>query len=157
MASYTGCLSTASILEKINCFIMVMHYSCCSELSPHKDTHNHIEGLVQERCNSSALAMELRLSCTNPGNPSILPSRMSTVVSMSTSSWENWPRYYEITPYRVKCERYSSSALKLYVYEWFTSMYMLNFLPQNISKFPSWENFIHWAPKKSYIFYYWYQ
>ena len=26
----------------------------------------HIEGLVQERHNSSALAMELRLSCTNP-------------------------------------------------------------------------------------------
>ena len=27
---------------------------------------HHINGLVQERCNSSALAMELRLSCTNP-------------------------------------------------------------------------------------------
>ena len=26
----------------------------------------HIDGFVQERCNSSALAMELRLSCTNP-------------------------------------------------------------------------------------------
>ena len=26
----------------------------------------HIDGLVQERRNSSALAMELRLSCTNP-------------------------------------------------------------------------------------------
>ena len=26
----------------------------------------HIDGLVQERCNSSALAMELHLSCTNP-------------------------------------------------------------------------------------------
>ena len=27
---------------------------------------NHIDGLVQERCNSSALAMELHLLCTNP-------------------------------------------------------------------------------------------
>ena len=27
---------------------------------------HHIDGLVQERRNSSALAMELRLSCTNP-------------------------------------------------------------------------------------------
>ena len=27
-----------------------------------------IDGLVQERHNSSALAMELRLSCTNPSN-----------------------------------------------------------------------------------------
>ena len=26
----------------------------------------HIDGLVQERCNSNALAMELHLSCTNP-------------------------------------------------------------------------------------------
>ena len=26
----------------------------------------HIDGLVQERRNSSALAMELRLACTNP-------------------------------------------------------------------------------------------
>ena len=26
----------------------------------------HIDGLMQERRNSSALAMELRLSCTNP-------------------------------------------------------------------------------------------
>ena len=28
--------------------------------------HHNIDGLVQERRNSSALAMELRLSCTNP-------------------------------------------------------------------------------------------
>ena len=27
---------------------------------------NYIDGLVQERLNSSALAMELHLSCTNP-------------------------------------------------------------------------------------------
>ena len=28
--------------------------------------HQYIDGLVQERRNSSALAMELRLTCTNP-------------------------------------------------------------------------------------------
>ena len=28
--------------------------------------HVHIDGLVQERRNSSALAIELRLTCTNP-------------------------------------------------------------------------------------------
>ena len=28
----------------------------------------HFDGLVQERSNSIALAMELRLSCTNPSN-----------------------------------------------------------------------------------------
>ena len=37
-------------------------------------THN-FDGLVQERRNSSALAMELRLSCTNP---SILAPTRST-------------------------------------------------------------------------------
>ena len=30
------------------------------------DTGKHIDGLVQERRNSSALVMELRLACTNP-------------------------------------------------------------------------------------------
>ena len=30
------------------------------------DQPDHTNGLVQERRNSSALAMELRLSCTNP-------------------------------------------------------------------------------------------
>ena len=30
------------------------------------NTLRHVDGLVQERRNSSALVMELRLSCTNP-------------------------------------------------------------------------------------------
>ena len=30
------------------------------------NVHYNVDWLVQERCNSSALAMELRLSCTNP-------------------------------------------------------------------------------------------
>ena len=30
------------------------------------DDEDHFDGLVQERRNFSALAMELRLSCTNP-------------------------------------------------------------------------------------------
>ena len=34
-------------------------------ISLHNETTD-FDGLVQERCNSSALAMELRLSCTNP-------------------------------------------------------------------------------------------
>ena len=33
----------------------------------------YIDGLVQERCNSSVLALELRLSCTNPMIQSCLP------------------------------------------------------------------------------------
>ena len=34
--------------------------------SQHMSMTFHIDGLVQERRNSSAIAMELRLSCTNP-------------------------------------------------------------------------------------------
>ena len=37
-----------------------MYRQCQSVLA------KHIDGLVQEKRNSSALAMELRLSCTNP-------------------------------------------------------------------------------------------
>ena len=28
--------------------------------------HGHLDGLIQERCNSIANALELHLSCTNP-------------------------------------------------------------------------------------------
>ena len=35
---------------------------------------SHFDGLVQERRNSSALAMELCLSCTNPSNFSLISS-----------------------------------------------------------------------------------
>ena len=34
-------------------------------MASHGGVH-HIDGLVQERCHSSVLAMELRLSCSNP-------------------------------------------------------------------------------------------
>ena len=35
-------------------------------ISIYTDGRRHVDGVVQERRNSSALAMELRLSCTNP-------------------------------------------------------------------------------------------
>ena len=52
----------------ISCFLQHWSSTCCW------DSHSmitgtsplHIDGLVQERRNSSAIAMELRLSCTNP-------------------------------------------------------------------------------------------
>ena len=47
---------------------------CLSSALPKKKCY--IEGLVQKRRNSSALAMELRLSCTNP--------------SISFGPWEMW-------------------------------------------------------------------
>ena len=49
------------------CF-QLTHYSFdnCKNIDTSFYYHHHILGLVQERRNSSALAMELRLSCTNP-------------------------------------------------------------------------------------------
>ena len=44
----------------------------------------YIDGLVQERCNSSALAMELRLSCTNP----------SICWQVNIKAWEPVPHYW---------------------------------------------------------------
>ena len=51
---------------------MAQTWFCCPIFCT---SHEYIEGLVQERRNSSALAMELRLSCTNP---STWPSRYGT-------------------------------------------------------------------------------
>ena len=44
-----------------------------------KQTKKYIDGLVQERCNHSALAMELRISCINP---SILSSVLNRYVNI---------------------------------------------------------------------------
>ena len=48
--------------------------------------HGYIDGLVQERCNSSALAVELCLSCTNPPTwgPWIIVSIMAARASCPT-------------------------------------------------------------------------
>ena len=51
----------------------------------------HIDGLVQERRNSSALAMELRLSCINPlicHHLAILRS----IFALCIAKWRTWPR-----------------------------------------------------------------
>ena len=46
----------------------------------------HIDGLVHERCNSSALAMELRLSCINPSTcPDSISARASATITMNQS------------------------------------------------------------------------
>ena len=42
------------------------HWKCLRHQSLKWVWKLHIDGLVQERCNSSALAMELHLSCINP-------------------------------------------------------------------------------------------
>ena len=52
----------AEVLTKKEMFLE----DCFSTKMPRYKYISYIDGLVQEGCNSSALAMELRLSCTNP-------------------------------------------------------------------------------------------
>ena len=47
--------------------------------------HTHIDGLVQKRCNSSALEMELRISCINPYTYSL------SCLALCVSPW--WPLF----------------------------------------------------------------
>ena len=61
-------VSIRSAAENIDCNMTGFH---CIKLVTHSSEISlnydyHIDGLVQERRNSSALAMELRLSCINP-------------------------------------------------------------------------------------------
>ena len=46
--------------------LFVVHVAICWDNQEPWTTISHIDRLVLERCNSSALAMELRLPCTNP-------------------------------------------------------------------------------------------
>ena len=56
----------------------------------HDSMRRHIDGLVQERRKPSALAMELRLSCTNPSkyNPHNLSNIDITESQRNTLKWD---------------------------------------------------------------------
>ena len=54
------------------------------------------DGLMQKRRNSSALAMELRLSCTNPSICCpiyIMHITSATAIRVRPLRWDNWPGY----------------------------------------------------------------
>ena len=53
---------STSLLHIIVIIVIISSYDLCIWYP----IYYYIHGLVQERCNSGALAMELRLSCTNP-------------------------------------------------------------------------------------------
>ena len=66
----------------------------------------HIDGLVQERHNSSALAMEWRLSCTNPSISCVNNARYSTynfVHALYFWLWNSIVRMFtgSVIPFRV--------------------------------------------------------
>ena len=51
---------------QFRCFLLKYHHDDSFFGSCYLWDHYHLDGLVQERCNSIANALELRLSCTNP-------------------------------------------------------------------------------------------
>ena len=59
-------LSQPVLLEAIYTAMAIHFFSEDFQSSLYKHGNSQIDGLVQERHNSSALAMELRLSCINP-------------------------------------------------------------------------------------------
>ena len=63
-----------------------------------KSTDN-VDGLVQERRNSSALAMESRLSCTNP-----------SICSWSYSGWGRWPLWCVEKPIKITWSAHNTAG-----------------------------------------------
>ena len=55
-------MSEATYLDSL----LFRHYASSGGKRRGKESYHHVDGLVQERRNSSALAIELRLSCTKP-------------------------------------------------------------------------------------------
>ena len=60
------------------------------------------EGLVQERCNSSALAVESRLSCTNPSRQFVMILNKSSTMSDGPMAFREHWNFIESTGY-IKC------------------------------------------------------
>ena len=77
---------------------------------------SHIDGLAQERRNSSALAMELRLSCTNP---SIYHRDCSTWDERSFWSIGNvWRRWWRV----LRFDMYGICLHLLHICQWMLKM-----------------------------------
>ena len=68
---------------------LVQNISLCtnSPVQTMVEIYHDFDGLVQERCNSSALAMELRLSCTSPLIYSLLHILQAKIVCINTNTW----------------------------------------------------------------------
>ena len=64
----------------------------------------HIDGLVQERCNYIAIALELHLSCTNPCRPSLKPS-------------------WALFDYKERLSRYGDFQYKYKMAAWLSCLY----------------------------------
>ena len=105
------------------CMLFLVHLSLVSnnrimKSSSHFLSDSYIDGLVQGRHNSSALAMELHLSCINPSicdaNPSI--SHIAPVGVHDNSTWAHWVNILRHIPnshqYAYNISKYTFSARK---------------------------------------------
>ena len=84
MRSYTDCRDVCHELARLS----RLQYA----VLPFDHWWQHIDGLMQERRNSSALAMELRLSCINPsiwhhGNCSTMAQVMACCLTTSSDNY----------------------------------------------------------------------
>ena len=68
----SSCVCVSSKLGIYLTFVIVIPHVKMITFDRDARKLDYIDGLVLERCNSSALAMELRLSCTNPSIPCLL-------------------------------------------------------------------------------------
>ena len=98
----------------ICCQVIWINYSYWSTPGICVSVHIYIDGLVQERCNSSALVMELYLSCTNPliCHCSIKQSFVEYNWIIVAAQWNFWLRFsslqVSISKYcisRVSCQK----------------------------------------------------
>ena len=91
---YCGTKMSCNMYTCIHMLYYIIYYtnmSTTNKIIP-QNSRYYINGLVQERCNSSALAMELRLSCINP-------SICNMIYILSWPMCHDW--YYIITEHIV--------------------------------------------------------
>ena len=77
----------------------LINQTCITQWSS-PQPNSQIDGLVQKRHNSSALAMEWRLSCTNPSKRKYCINYVLTVLSISAVTISSLAEYKGVRPQR---------------------------------------------------------
>ena len=79
----------------------------------HHKQHEQINGLVQERRNSSAKAMELRLSCNNPSKWAFISAEICTYVQNKIFWYSTW--YFNMVRNThhnsIKCQKLPQNSI----------------------------------------------
>ena len=83
------------------------------------------EGLVQERCNSSALAVESRLSRTNPSRQFVMILNKSSTMSDGPMAFREHWNFIESTGY-IKCFKMKKKSLNFFYQSFMENLWILN-------------------------------